>query len=201
MSRSPIPLTLALFAVALVAVPAALANGRDHRAVRIQGVCTQQSTSKLKLSREDRRIEVEFQVDQNRNGVPWTVTLSRNGNPITSLTATTRAPSGSFEIHRVIAGQLGTDRITADRDPRLGRDLHRRQRHTDGQRRHRHPHGQQRRRQQRPQRNQRRRRPRPPLRRTLLTSPLTPLPDPRTAQLAPPSGRAHARSRTHAHRA
>ena len=56
---------------------------------------------------------VEFQVDQNRNGVPWTVTLSRNGNPITSLTATTRAPSGSFEIHRVIAGQLGTDRITA----------------------------------------------------------------------------------------
>ena len=113
MSRSPIPLTLALSAVALVAVPAALANGRDHRAVRIQGVCTQQSTSKLKLSREDRRIEVEFQVDQNRNGVPWTVTLSRNGNPITSLTATTRAPSGAFEIHRVISGQLGTDRITA----------------------------------------------------------------------------------------
>ena len=113
MSRSPIPLTLALFAVALVAVPAALAKGGDHRAVRIQGVCTQQSSSKLKLSREDRRIEVEFQVDQNRNGVPWKVTLSRNGNAITSFTAKTRAPSGSFEIRRVIAGRLGTDRISA----------------------------------------------------------------------------------------
>ena len=113
MSRSPIPVILALFTVALVAVPAALANGRDHRAIRIQGACTQQSTSKLKLSREGRRIEVEFQVDQNQNGVPWTVTLSRNGTAITSLTATTRAPSGSFEIRRVLAGRLDTDHITA----------------------------------------------------------------------------------------
>jgi hypothetical protein len=113
MSRSPVPLVLAMFALALVAVPAALANGRDHRVVRIQGVCTQQSTSKLKLSREDRGIEVEFQVDQNQNGVPWTVTLSRNGNAIASFTATTRAPSGSFEIRRMIRGRLGTDRITA----------------------------------------------------------------------------------------
>ncbi len=113
MSRSPIPITLALFAVALVAVPAALANGRDHRAVRIQGACTQHSSSKLKLSREDRRIEVEFQVDQNQNGVPWRVTLSRNGHAITSFTVKTHAPSGSFEIRRVIAGRLGTDRVTA----------------------------------------------------------------------------------------
>jgi hypothetical protein len=113
MSRSPMPLVLAVFALALVAVPAAFAKGRDHRAVRIQGVCTQQSTSKLKLSREDRGIEVEFQVDENQNGVPWTVTLSRNGDAIASFTATTRAPSGSFEIRRVISGRLGTDRITA----------------------------------------------------------------------------------------
>jgi hypothetical protein len=114
MSRSPISIVvLTVFALALVAVPAALANGRDHRVVRIQGVCTQQSTSKLKLSREGRRIEVEFQVDQNQNGVPWMVTLRRNGNAIASFTAKTRAPSGSFEIRRVIAGRLGTDCITA----------------------------------------------------------------------------------------
>ena len=104
MSRSLIPLTLVLFAVALVAVPAAFAKGRDHRAVRIHGVCTQQSTSKLKLSRDDRGIEVEFEVDQNRNGVPWKVTLRRNGHRVASFTATTRAPSGSFQIRRVIAG-------------------------------------------------------------------------------------------------
>jgi hypothetical protein len=113
MSRTSIPFALALFAVALVAVPAASAKGRDHRAVHIQGVCSQQSTSKLKLSREDRGIEVEFEVDQNRNGVPWTVKLSRNGTTVAFVPATTRAPSGSFEIHRVIAGRLGPGRIAA----------------------------------------------------------------------------------------
>jgi hypothetical protein len=113
MTRPAIRLGLALFAAALVAVPAASAKSRDHRVVPIKGTCSQQSTSKLKLSREDNGIEVEFQVDQNRNGVPWTVTLKRNGNTVASFTATTRGPSGSFEIHRVVAGRLGTDRITA----------------------------------------------------------------------------------------
>jgi hypothetical protein len=113
MSRRTISLVLTLFALSVLAVPAALAKGGNHRAVRIQGVCTKQSTSKMKLSRENRRIEIEFQVDQNRNGVPWKVKLSRNGKAIASLTARTRAPSGSFEIRRVVAGRLGTDRFKA----------------------------------------------------------------------------------------
>ena len=113
MSNSRISIVLALLAVALVAVPAALAKGRDHRAVRIQGVCTQLSTSELKLSREDGGIEVEFEIDQNKNGVPWTVTLSRDGKAVTTFTATTHAPSGSFEVRRVLAGRLGIARITA----------------------------------------------------------------------------------------
>ena len=113
MSRSPILLALAAFAVALLAVPAALASGGNHRTIRVQGTCTQQSTSKLKLSSEDRGIEVEFEVDQNRNRVPWKVTLRRNGRAVASLRAVTRAPSGSFEIRRVLAGPLGTTRIVA----------------------------------------------------------------------------------------
>jgi hypothetical protein len=113
MPRSPMLLAIAVFAAALLAVPAALASGPDHREVRIQGKCTQQSTSKLKLSREDRGIEVEFEVDQNRNRVPWHVTLRRNGRAIATLRAVTHAPSGSFEIRRVVAGRLGSDRIAA----------------------------------------------------------------------------------------
>jgi hypothetical protein len=113
MSRRSISLVLALLALSLVAVPAALAKGGNHRAVRIHGVCTKQSTSKMKLTREDRGIEIEFQVDQNRNRVPWQVRLSRNGKTLASFTVRTRAPSGSFEIRRVVAGQLGTDRIKA----------------------------------------------------------------------------------------
>jgi hypothetical protein len=113
MSRSLIPLTIALFAAALLAVPAASAKGGHHRGVTLSGTCTQQSSSKLKLSRDDGRIEVEFEVDQNRNGVPWKVTLRRNGTRVASLTAKTHAPSGSFEIRRLIADRPGTDRISA----------------------------------------------------------------------------------------
>lgn len=112
MSRSLIPLTLSLFAVALLAVPAASAKG-GHPSMSVRGTCTQHSTSKLKLTREDRGIEVEFEVDQNRNGVPWKVTLRRNGTRVASLTARTRAPSGSFEIRRLIADRPGADRISA----------------------------------------------------------------------------------------
>ena len=111
MSRSLIPFTLVLFAAALLAVPAAVASGSRQHAVR--GTCTQQSTSKLKLTREDRGTEVEFEVDQNRNGVPWKVALRRNGARVASFTATTRALSGSFEARRVIAPRTQADRITA----------------------------------------------------------------------------------------
>ena len=113
MSRSLIPLTVLLFAAALLAVPAALAKGGHHRGVTVRGTCTQQSTSKLKVARDDRGIEVEFQVDQNRNGVPWKVTLRRNGVRVASLRARTHAPSGSFEVRRLIADRPGADRITA----------------------------------------------------------------------------------------
>jgi hypothetical protein len=113
MTRSLIPFTITLFAAALLAVPAAFAKGSHHRAVRVHGVCTQQSTSKLKLSREHRGIEVEFEVDQNRNAVPWKVTLRRNGHRVASFRAVTHAPSGSFEIRRVIAGRLGKNRVSA----------------------------------------------------------------------------------------
>ena len=113
MSRSPILMVFALFAAAVLAVPAAFASGGGNPAVRIQGKCTQQSTSKLKLSREGRGIEVEFQVDQNRSGERWKGTLRRNGRVVAAFKAVTSAPSGSFEIRRVIAGRLRADRITA----------------------------------------------------------------------------------------
>jgi hypothetical protein len=55
------------------------------------------------LSDEDGRIEVEFEVDQNRNGVRWNVQLLQNGKRIARMTRVTRPPSGSFEA-RVLAG-------------------------------------------------------------------------------------------------
>ena len=101
----PVAAVLAVSGAALTVAPMASAKGGDG--VRVAGVCSKSSTSKLKLKNEDRGIEVEFEVDQNRNGVPWKVTLRRNGALVASKSAVTRGPSGSFSVERTIAGSGG----------------------------------------------------------------------------------------------
>lgn len=66
----------AVVGLALVATPAGVAKDGE---VLVRGTCTKSSTSKLKLSRENGRVEVELEVDQNRNGVTWRIVLERNG--------------------------------------------------------------------------------------------------------------------------
>jgi hypothetical protein len=84
---------------------------RDEK--RVAGSCTGSSTAKLKVKHDDGRLETEFEVDQNRNGVQWTVRLKRNGTTVVKTRATTTAPSGSFSVERKIADPAGSDRITA----------------------------------------------------------------------------------------
>ena len=110
LSTAALAVTLAA-ASAIVTAPGALAKDGD---LRVKGTCTSAATSKLKLSADDRGIEVEFEVDQNRNGIPWKVTLRRNGTFVSATTATTRAPSGSFSVRRVVRDSPGSmDRIVA----------------------------------------------------------------------------------------
>jgi len=97
-------------AVALAAAPAGVAKNGD---VRVRGTCTKSSTSKLKLSEEDGRIEVEFEVDQNRNGVRWNVQLVQNGKRIARMTRVTRPPSGSFEARALAGNTAGADAFRA----------------------------------------------------------------------------------------
>jgi hypothetical protein len=97
-------------AAALVVVPATSAKDGD---VLVRGSCTNASSSKLKLSPEDGRIEVEFEVDQNRNGVRWSIVLRRPARVVFRGTRITRGPSGSFELRRVVADAAGGDRIIA----------------------------------------------------------------------------------------
>jgi hypothetical protein len=104
--------TLAVTAAALTVLPAASAKGGPG--LRVSGTCTQSSSAKLKLKREDAGTEIEFEVDQNRNAVPWKVTLRRSGSLIASATVRTRAPSGSFSYHRASPG-AGTFVATATR--------------------------------------------------------------------------------------
>ena len=100
----------ALVGLALVASPAGVAKDGD---VLVRGTCTKSSSSKLKLSREDGRVEVEFEVDQNRNGVTWRIVLERNGTRVFSGARTTRPPSGSFEVRRVVGDTPAADRFRA----------------------------------------------------------------------------------------
>lgn len=111
MSKRSVVLTIvSLTALALLSLGSpALAKDGD---VLVRGTCTGKSTSKLKLSAENGRIEVEFEVDQNRNGVRWTVVLRRPSTVLLRTTRVTRAPSGSFELRRVVADLVGRDRVS-----------------------------------------------------------------------------------------
>lgn len=79
----------------------------------VAGTCTRRSTSKLKVKPDNGRLQTEFEVDQNRNGIVWKVTIRRNGHLALKRNATTQAPSGSFSIERRLANGAGTDKITA----------------------------------------------------------------------------------------
>jgi hypothetical protein len=104
------PILAALAAALLLAPTVAAKDGRD---IRVAGTCSASTTSKLKLSPEDGGIEVEFEVDQNRNGVRWGVVLFRNGTKVASRAHVTRAPSGSFESRFVTGNRAGVDRFVA----------------------------------------------------------------------------------------
>jgi hypothetical protein len=133
-------LTLALAVAALAVTPAAalakhgaddgpLHAADDHGATvepgddnggaakgpskRASGRCTGGSSAKLKVKRDDGRLETEFEVDQNRNGVRWTVRIRRDGKTVVRTHATTKAPSGSFSVERRIGDPAGSDRIVA----------------------------------------------------------------------------------------
>jgi hypothetical protein len=88
-------------ALAVSIAPSASAKGGDG--ARVAGVCSSHSTSVLKVKLRDGRLEVEFEVDQNRNRVPWNVQLLRNGKLAFAGTRTTGAPSGSFSLERTLA--------------------------------------------------------------------------------------------------
>ena len=105
--------TLIVFAIAAVAALLAFgppALGAKQPGVLKTGKCSAGTIWKLKAKRDDGGIETEFEVDQNRVGRRWSVVLSRNGSVVFRGTRRTTAPSGSFEVRKVLAGG---GRITA----------------------------------------------------------------------------------------
>jgi hypothetical protein len=104
-------LALALVSAALLPMAAQAKGGGVQ--VKKSGSCAAHSTWKLKLTKDDGRIETEFEVDQNRVGRNWTVTLKHDGHRFFRGVRTTKAPSGSFEVRKFANNAPGTDKIVA----------------------------------------------------------------------------------------
>jgi hypothetical protein len=95
------------FALTGAALPADAARGEVIR----QGDCSGTAHWKLKAKPDNGRLEVEGEVDANRNGQMWNWKILRNGNVVAQGSATTHAPSGSFTVQRRIGNPPGSDRI------------------------------------------------------------------------------------------
>ena len=102
-------LMLGTIGAAMLSLPAGVA-AKDGDIIRT-GSCSNRSDWKLKLSPENGRIEVEFEVDSNRVGQTWNVKLKNDGIVFFSGTRTTQAPSGSFEVRRLTNNGAGSDFI------------------------------------------------------------------------------------------
>ena len=105
---------LAVAFVAALAVPVALAGsasasgGGDDRVER-SGSCSGSTDWKLKAKPDDGRLEVEGEIDSNRNGQTWNWVIRHNGAIAARGQARTTAPSGSFEVERRLANLAGVD--------------------------------------------------------------------------------------------
>ena len=118
-SRVTALVTSVLVATTLLAAPLTT-TAKDGDVIR-RGACTMDSSWKLKLSPENGRIEVEFEVDQNRNGQRWNVKLKRNGSVFWRGSRMTQPPSGSFEVRRLTRNGPGVEKIVARaKNPRTG---------------------------------------------------------------------------------
>jgi hypothetical protein len=112
--------TLSIGTLMVLAAPG-IANAKGGNDVRANGRCSASSTSKIKIKADNGRIETEFEVDQNRVGQKWNVSIRDNGVLVAAGQSTTTAPSGSFEFARRIPNRAGTDRVTASaRNPVTG---------------------------------------------------------------------------------
>lgn len=95
---------------ATVLAPTAPAWANDDDVIR-RGACSGNTDWKIKASPENGRIEVEAEIDSNRVGQTWRWRLLHNGDLTSAGRSTTEAPSGSFEVRRVVVDLAGSDAL------------------------------------------------------------------------------------------
>ena len=110
--------TVAASAALATAAPAYASGGADDHGrhgggstVHRASVACGTGVLRLKAKADDGMIEVETELDTNRNGQRWAVRLMDNGVTSFRVHRTTHAPSGSFSIEKRIANKAGRDHI------------------------------------------------------------------------------------------
>ena len=108
---------IAMATTALAALPA---SANDSDVIRT-GTCSAATHWKLKARPDDGRIEVEAEVDSNHVGQTWRWRMLHNGTLTAHGVRVTQAPSGSFEVRRLLVNVPGPDAIVfRARNPRSG---------------------------------------------------------------------------------
>jgi hypothetical protein len=103
-------MSVALAFAALAAASSAQAKSGGAEVIK-NGTCSGSATWKLKAKIDNGAIETEFEVDQNVVGKRWHVVIRQNGVKRFDGIRTTKAPSGSFTVRRILDNKAGSDRI------------------------------------------------------------------------------------------
>jgi hypothetical protein len=99
-------------ALAFASFGLSIASAKEGDVIRTRA-CSAGSDWKLKLSPDNGRIEVEFEVDQNVVGDVWRVRMLHDGDVFFRGRRATKGPSGSFEVRQLVNDAGGTDRFVA----------------------------------------------------------------------------------------
>ena len=106
------------FAAATLVATAPAASAGTVPTIK-SGRCSMGSHWTMKAKPDNGRMELELEVDSNRNGQRWTVRITDNRSLIFAGTKVTVAPSGSFEVRRLTANKVGIDHfVGVARNPR-----------------------------------------------------------------------------------
>jgi hypothetical protein len=105
-------IVFALVTAFVFLMPAGIASAGQNDVIR-EGSCADASDWKLKVSLEDGRLEVEFEVDQNVSGDRWRVRIRHDGDLAFRGIRITGGASGSFEVRIVENDTAGSDAFRA----------------------------------------------------------------------------------------
>jgi len=111
--RTAAALTVTAAALSGVALVAPSADAKGGVAPQVSSGPCATGSWKLKAKPDDGRLEIEYQLDTNRNGQVWAVSITDNGHQVFAGKRTTKAPSGSLTINIRPVNRAGTDHLVA----------------------------------------------------------------------------------------